>query len=727
MKPHRLYIIMCILSLLSFAGCRDEEPVQSAEGKRTITVNLGIAMSRVVLDDTDLGDDSQPTDMKVWIFNHKEDGSDEKLDYAYLQDENELFFSGSDALGELVNTIERIIEVGDDVNELHVYIVMNNQGLTQELTDASTPNNIKTAIFTNQKWTEDNKVPIYGFGSLPITEYKKSYSLDIKATRAVGKLELFFTRENANSSLTINSIKLEHMPDKGYLVAPTSYVLTYKSSIDLLPEERGIDIDAVLTTDQASTTGNFSEIYEQDNTTFQRLKLEQSYLLENPNGDTWTEIAENHDYVYPEESEIEDKETRYMMTVNYTLGSAPAVDKVVYLPKIVRNEWNKIFARVKDNGELEIRYKVIPWNLVESSIGYAPQPASTTVNPFFDDNDYDEFMKNGYILLPVDEFKNNEVNNVPYDRTTVRKLFKFLYDYPADRGDDDARYCILTKPTYVDADRKILKTGTAGARYFFMLTGPEGATWEAHLSNYEEDGGDFTFSYRESNDFNGCKDEGYTGKVKMVSHGIARPKPYIIQVNCVRSWTGTDETATTDANDKATGKYPWYEEEGNDYWDDANDESRVDDIDDDSEDSWWEKDNRRDKFYNEYDQELRDAFTYYTAWGKENNAYKREIATKLYITVTLADGTKYNLNINPSYKNHRNISNMAFLYGDDEGNWRRYAGEDDFIWIRQVPAQFDWSFEELARDADEGEKGENTWDNYQWWRENPYWKKKEVN
>ena len=394
---------------------------------------------------------------------------------------------------------------------------------------------------------------------------------------------------------------------------------------------------------------------------------------------------------------------------------------------LIRNHWYRFDITDVNDSKLIVQYRALPWELVESSIGYAPEPASTTVNPFDHDNDYDEFMKNGYILLPVDEFKNNEVNNVQYDRTTVRKLFKFLYDYPADRGDDDARYCILTKPTYVDADRKILKKGTAGARYFFMLTGPEGATWEAHLSNYEDEGGDFTFSYSESNDFNGCKDEGYTGKVKMVSHGIARPKPYIIQVNCVRSWTGTDETAATDENDKAIGEYPWYEKEGNNYWDDANNESRVDDIDDDGKNSWWEKDNRRNNFYKEYDQELRDAFTYYTAWGRYNNERHRVIATKLYITVTLADGTKYNLNINPSYKNHQNLDNMEFLYGDDERNWRRYAGEDDFIWIRQVPAQFDWSFEELARDVDESETGDNTWDNYQWWRENPYWKKKEVN
>ena len=221
---------------------------------------------------------------------------------------------------------------------------------------------------------------------------------------------------------------------------------------------------------------------------------------------------------------------------------------------LIRNHWYRFDITDVNDSKLIVQYRALPWELVESSIGYAPEPASTTVNPFDHDNDYDEFMKNGYILLPVDEFKNNEVNNVQYDRTTVRKLFKFLYDYPADRGDDDARYCILTKPTYVDADRKILKKGTAGARYFFMLTGPEGATWEAHLSNYEDEGGDFTFSYSESNDFNGCKDEGYTGKVKMVSHGIARPKPYIIQVNCVRSWTGTDETAATDENDKAIGE-----------------------------------------------------------------------------------------------------------------------------------------------------------------------------
>lgn len=684
MKPHRLYIIMCILSLLSFAGCRDEEPVQSAESKRTITVNLGIAMSRVVLDDTDLGDDSQPTDMKVWIFNHKEDGSDEKLDYAYLQDENELFFSGSDALGELVNTIERIIEVGDDVNELHVYIVMNNQGLTQELTDASTPNDIKTATFTNQKWTEDNKVPIYGFGSLPITEYKKSYSLDIKATRAVGKLELFFTRENANSSLTINSIKLEHIPDKGYLVAPTSYVLTYKSSIDLLPEKTGIDIDVVLTTDRASTTGNFSEIYEQDNTTFQRLELEQSYLLENPNGDTWTEIAENHDYVYPEESEIEDKETRYMMTVNYTLGSASAVDKVVYLPKIVRNEWNKIFVRVKDNGELEIRYKAMPWNLVESSIGYAPRHIPTDDDPFDKNGEWEEstIAKGDYfVLFPKESYDNS-------NRHTTSQIMEYLYHNP-EEGDNEARLCIITRPTYDDKIDEYkhwaLKTGSAGARYFFLLTGPEGATWEAHLTNEE----DFSFSTSDDPDFaNSAEYAESGGVVRKVTHGIARKKPYIIQIIADHLYTGYDKGLDGGTSEEVGFKEDGFNGIGNERGD-------------------WEE------YFGD---------DYLTDWGRAKWEAEETVETEFYITVRLADGTEYELDINPSYTDPE-LDSEKFPFKDK----RRYAGTEKRIRIRQIRAQYNWpNLEYLARDLQTNESGNNPWNKAYWWTRNEDWNPEHI-
>lgn len=672
MKPHRLYIIMCILSLLTFAGCRDEEPVQSVEGKRTITVNLGIAMSRVALDDTDLGDDSQPTDMKVWIFNHKEDGSDEKLDYAYLQDENELFFSGSDALGELVNTIERIIEVGDDVNELHVYIVMNNQGLTQELTDASTPNDIKTATFTNQKWTEDNKVPIYGFGSLPITEYKKSYSLDIKATRAVGKLELFFTKENENSELMIKKVTLTKLPDKGYLVKPETYSLNYSDDPRTLfesEEEKGTEITAVLTETDASL-GDFSQ-YQDDASKLQSLM--SAYLLENPDGGKWagTEDDGNLDYTYPENlTNVTDN--RYVMTVNYSIGGTDKM-QVVYLPAIERNVWNKIFARVK-GGTLQIQYKAMPWETVVTSIGYAPQPVfpDEEGKTVFDSDDRYE-SEDYYVLLPKKE----------YDGKDTRSLMDELYT-EAKSGDPEAVLCYVCRPGYVDNSKvdnlTYLKDGSGGARFYFMLTGPEGATWEAHLNDPE---GNFAFSTTfEDSEFEDNAD-GYPVGVYKVTHGIARLKPYVIQIIATHNYTGTTDNPKQEGTESEV-KYPEITTPaGNQEWGD------------------------KTYFGNNY----------LTTWGEKQWNDKNVISAEFYITVKLTDGTEYELDINPSYNgyNQKAFSDEGFYYKDN----RRYAGTDTRIWIRQLRAQYNGehgikNYVDMAKHVDERSEDE-------WWRVNPYW------
>ena len=636
MKTTSLHIAFAaLLSLLSLASCSRNDEVAVAEEEEdkvyvtlTLSINGEEAGSRATWEDNDNPEDGNKwentiDDLQILIYDANNNYVGKVEDLIQLLD------------GRYSGTLSSDAEWTGNTN----YKIM----AFANCPSIDDPSNISTLDYTR---ANVSYIPMWGVTTttFDLTPGESDDIGSIDLLRAMAKVEVFMDAEG----YTIDNISVDKSNPQGYCL-PKGY-------------------NSVSETDQLDMEGETPASF-------------------NPytSGTPESKAEDGQHYIYLPEYDNSTNPAKIQVTVNGEPYELEFKDYENGAPKegtqynIVRNHIYRYTITGVNDGKLIIKYKAMPWELVESKIGYAPQPASTTVNPFVDDNDYDEFMKNGYILLPVDEFKNNKVNNVQYDRTTVRKLFKFLYDYPADQGDDDARYCILTKPTYVDADRKILKTGTAGARYFFMLTGPEGATWEAHLSNYEEDGGDFTFSYSESNDFNGCKDEGYTGKVKMVSHGIARPKPYIIQVNCVRSWTGTDETAATDENDKAIGEYPWYEEEGNDYWDDANDESRVDDIDDDSEDSWWEKDNRRDTFYKEYDQELRDAFTYYTAWGKENNANEREIATKLYITVTLADGTKYNLNINPSYKNYQSLSNMAFLYGDDEGNWRRYAGEDDFV------------------------------------------------
>ena len=58
--------------------------------------------------------------MKVWIFNQD---NTELVDYYEIENPT---FSGSDALGELVNTHERIFELDNSITELNFYVVLNS-------------------------------------------------------------------------------------------------------------------------------------------------------------------------------------------------------------------------------------------------------------------------------------------------------------------------------------------------------------------------------------------------------------------------------------------------------------------------------------------------------------------------------------------------------------------------------------------------------------------------
>ena len=667
MKPHRLYIIMCILSLLSFAGCRDEEPVQSAEGKRTITVNLGIAMSRVALDDTDLGDDSQPTDMKVWIFEH---GTGNRL--AYIT-ETQPVFSGSDALGELVNTKEYVVEVENEIQALDFYVVLNSEnGTGLNLEEAATPSQIKEATFTGVKANlKDNQVPAYGcLENFDVSKHRNSYDVPaIKLTRAVGKLELFFTKENENSELMIKKVTLTKLPDKGYLVKPETYSLNYSDDPRTLfesEEEKGTEITAVLTETDASL-GDFSQ-YQDDASKLQSLM--SAYLLENPDGGKWagTEDDGNLDYTYPENlTNVTDN--RYVMTVNYSIGGTDKM-QVVYLPAIERNVWNKIFARVK-GGTLQIQYKAMPWETVVTSIGYAPQPVfpDEEGKTVFDSDDRYE-SEDYYVLLPKKE----------YDGKDTRSLMDELYT-EAKSGDPEAVLCYVCRPGYVDNSKvdnlTYLKDGSGGARFYFMLTGPEGATWEAHLNDPE---GNFAFSTTfEDSEFEDNAD-GYPVGVYKVTHGIARLKPYIIQIIATNNYTGTasgqngtEEVEYPEINTDA-GKQNWG---GKEYFNDE----------------------------------------YLTTWGEKQWKEKNVISAEFYITVKLTDGTEYELDINPSYNgyNQKAFSDEGFYYKDN----RRYAGTDTRIWIRQLRAQYNGNhgienYVDMAKHVDERSEDE-------WWRVNPYW------
>lgn len=659
MKLRYLYSIMCIFSLLALSGCREEEAMQTSEGTRTVTVNLGIAMSRV----TDIGDGT-PEEMQVWIF---ESGTNNCL--AYIPN-NSPVFSGSDLLGELVNTDEYKIELDNNITALDFYVVLNaSNGEGINLDNESTPDDIKAASFTALSGvTVDNEVPAYGcWTNFSVADHKNSYALPkpIEVTRAVSKLELFFTKESEKSDLAITEITLKNIPDKGFLAkeATTDDALTY-STQDITLFTGSENIDKYLSED---IFGDFSTKPEN----FTSITLSQPYLLENPYNTAWSDNG-NADYEFPQPEEADAK--AYVVTVSYTLNNTAETRSFV-LPEVKRNIWNKIFVRVNDNGELIIQYKALPWDKVVSSIGYAPQHVNTSSNPFADKASYDEFIKgNNYVLFPIETYKD--------DRTNTQELFSYIYQNPQ-AGDNEARLCIITRPTYDEAiddkEHWALKAGSAGARYMFMLTGPEGATWEAHLTNEE----DFSFSTTEEDDFKGSEYES-DGNINKVTHGIARQKPYIIQIIANHLYTGYDPG--------------------------MDGSSTIDGFDNDGYDQY--------ENYSEAQWEELFEDTYLTDWGREHQ--NEVVETDFYITVKLTDGSEYKLTINPSFKDNSDIKNEKFPFLDK----RRFAGTDTDIWIRHLRAQYGWrNLECLARDLKENinDDPDEPWNKAYEWTVNPYW------
>lgn len=264
---------------------------------------------------------------------------------------------------------------------------------------------------------------------------------------------------------------------------------------------------------------------------------------------------------------------------------------------IVRNHIYRYTVNV-ETGELTVQYKALPWNLVETSIGWMPQPADYAPEtsddyPFNGGDKWTEFLAgNNYILLPTRTFEGDP---------TMQNLFHFLYKNP-DKGDDEAKFCFICRPGYVDnvTAHNELKEGSGGARYFFLLTGPKGATWEAHLTNTE----DFSFSTTKEGDiFEDNTEYANDGDIFKATHGIAREKPYVIQIIANHDYT-TDKQ-----------------------FDDA----------------------------------------YLTDWGKKKWYGQQVVDTEFYITVRLTDGTEYELTINPSYSRITEgdlKSDDVFMYKD---------------------------------------------------------------
>lgn len=535
---------------------------------------------------------------------------------------------------EFIGTVEAADGVALSAGEYKL-MVFANCGVAGSLGQSGTLGQLAYEYSPDAVKQEKQLIPMWGVTttSLSLEKGKRADAGTVDLLRAFAKVEINLDQAIAGTH-TITSATLTRYNTSGYCL-PAGYANVNKTTE--LDQENG-------------TYPSFNP-----NSTAQQTDLAFAYSDDKKSA-----------YVYIPEYDNSADEAQIGITLSdgangtlyfkpYTNGAASgeAYD-------IVRNHIYRYTVNV-DQGELKVEAAVMPWQLVTSSIGWMPQPASTTENPFASEDSYQKFLDgNNYILLPRQTYNSG-------DRKGTRKLLSTLYNDPKS-GDVEACLEILYRPAYDDNDddHKTFKDdlGSAGARFFFMLTGPEGATWEAHLTNTD----DFGFSTSSESLFDTSNSEWQSeGDVRMVTHGRARSKPYVIQVIALNNYTGTDTQGNVNPGDLPRGSH-------------------------------------EDLFTND---------AYLTEWGKDKWYGHKVVDTELYFTVKLKDGTEYELTVNPSYAGNDSFEDDDFYYNER----RRFAGTDTRVWIRQVRAQYGVAnYQELAKDVNPTDPS------FEWWRVNPYWR-----
>lgn len=672
MKTTSLHIAFAaLLSLLSLASCSRNDEVAVAEGEEgkvcvtlTLSINgeeVGSRADWLPEQDTDepgVGWENEIDDLQILVYSD---------DNTYVgKVDNLIRLSDSRYSGILVAAEEKTWASG--VN--YKIMAFANCG---EINDFNNIGEL-TYYYTqeDENTQEDTKyIPMWGVATtrFNLTSGVSEEIGSIDLLRAMAKVEVNFA-ESFPSNYEIGSITINPYNTQGYCL-PAGYA----------------SVDATGELDREETSpASFNPLDSPSNMELTFKGENNSYYIYLPEYDNSTKPAKIQVTVNGETYELEFKD--------YENG-APK-DETPY--NIVRNHIYRYTITGVNDGKLIIKYKAMPWELVTSEIGYAPEPMTT--NPFSNEDEYAEFISKGeskYILLPLESYRVEEKDGkVVNDYSNTQKLFNHLYENP-EVGDNEARLCIITRPTYDDKTDEnqhwALKTGSAGARYYFMLTGPKGATWEAHLNDPE---GNFDFSTSiNDDDFAACTDKDFSKEVRMATHGIAREQPYIIQIIATHLYTGYENNPRISGISNRDTE-PRFES-------DAYEKLNL----------GTNKENWKPYFRDDY----------LTEWGKNKWDAEEVVEAEFYITVKLADGAEYELTINPPYYPEKDDEKKKYpFYNKETQTYHRFAGTNTRIWIRQVRAQYAWpNLEYLARDLQANETGDNPWNKVYWWTKNPYW------
>lgn len=341
---NKVISILGTLILLVLAGCRDVAPISVEEPStenRTITLNLDITTRADYL----LPDNSEPDIIRLWICN-----MNDKIITSIVSSHNVWTPVGTGGI-DIKTTLQTEIEA-DDINKdssFKIYLVLNqpfeNNTTHVDFTNVNSIEDLKNKTFVLTKYGGDNKVPMTGEGTAKFSSVEGNkiiFSTSIYAKRCVAKLELYCTKRTSSSKLIIKSFTLNKVPDKGYLFTPVDNdIIDYTENRDLLSgNSGGVTIATSYTTELPTDI-------ESVKSSFTKIDFDNPYLLENTYGD--------EQFV----TEIVNPGMRYNLTVKYNFNGSD-YEQTIYLPKIERNTWYKLYMRMKEI-ELDTYCQINSW------------------------------------------------------------------------------------------------------------------------------------------------------------------------------------------------------------------------------------------------------------------------------------------------------------------------------------------------------------------------------
>lgn len=482
-------------------------------------------------------------------------------------------------------------------------------------------------------------IPMWGFkryttsNSLAITKGGYTEIGNIDMLRSVAKVKVSLS-EDAEKMYKLTGAKAVKIAKSGY-VAPNVSNLNNASSLSDLEIEKTIH-----TYSDADKTVQLSLVPLTDEIDFN--EEDGAYYFYMPEVENKNMSIASFKLTY---QDIDDDDndgttavTKEILIDTYKAGKATknGID-------IIRNTVYDYTVSISPVG-VDVSLKTMPWSVTKSSIGW-------------DVRDDDMAMYAWGI-------KEKKISD---DKTTT-----YYNSYPnvddATEGDAEARYCYVSYPCYANDNKKV-KDSRSGAEFYFLITAPEGAVWQAHLTdevNFEletANGEGKTWECKDLKESSGTLDDGTEYKYNIstnehcsVSTGIAR-KNLECEANTVKSGNSLLKT-------KAIFYRPYK-------------------ITVKPTKRWYKIQNADSGEEYAYNKSTMPNTTEGEGW--ETNAPY----TDLYITVSLTDGTEYKLPINPvTSLEYKNDGSGKTYYSDQ----RRFAigdrteDKDCYIRIWQLKA-----------------------------------------